>query len=227
MVTYSVIVKNDFPSNLFLIVHYYCLVVMFSKDSLNTGIAKRWVLLAGIICGGAIGHKINAIPPVLMTTVFIFGHDLYRFYYRKINFSNFLSYPFLLGLAITSAPWYLRALIATGNPVYPFFSRIFGTDYVVPWHKLSHESSFHEGSSVIEFFSTHLGSHIEEGVLTQALFGPGLLFGALFVFILFRKYFPIEFRLTLVCLLMGFISSGAVRLNSRYQTLFTNSFIFS
>jgi len=221
IVTYTVIVKNDFPSNLFLIFSYYCLVNMFNKDFLDEGISKRWAILAGLFCGGAIGHKINAISPVLITTLFIFGYDLYRYYFRKNSFSYLLSFPFLLGLALSSGPWFLRTLIATGNPVYPFFNSLFGSDFVVPWHKLSHEASFYTAEEAISvFISTLSGLHFEESVLTQALFGPGLVFGLLSVFILIRKDFPGEFRLTLLCLWMGFFASAMTRLDSRYQTFF-------
>src|SRR5207249_4268467 len=68
---FTTAIKNDFPVAVFLFAHFYTLTKY--EDSNNS---KPWILLSGILCGGAIGHKLTAAPVALISTVFILFKDL-------------------------------------------------------------------------------------------------------------------------------------------------------
>ncbi|NLK83964.1 MAG: hypothetical protein GX280_07790 [Lentisphaerae bacterium] len=81
---------------------------------------KRVWLLAGLLCGGAAAVKLTGggvALPVLIWLVF-----------RERKASGILPRLCLFALvaAIIAMPFYLRPLLATGNPFYPFMSTIFG-----------------------------------------------------------------------------------------------------
>ncbi|MGH2593156.1 MAG: ArnT family glycosyltransferase, partial [Anaerolineae bacterium] len=68
-----------------------------------------WLRLAGLFAGFAMATKYTAAAAVVGLVVLVFFGD----------WSRLLQYVGIVVLA--ASPWYLKNLIVTGNPVYPFF----------------------------------------------------------------------------------------------------------
>ncbi|MBN1595701.1 glycosyltransferase family 39 protein [candidate division FCPU426 bacterium] len=80
---------------------------------------KRTAVLAGILAGAALGCKYN--------TVFMLGPGLltawlYRFYHGERKWKMLLKNALLIagGTLLLLLPWFVKNLVFTGNPVYPF-----------------------------------------------------------------------------------------------------------
>lgn len=74
-----------------------------------------WLAAAGIFCGLAMGHKYTSfVTPLALAALLVWG---YRGQWRRA------ARPLLQLTLITTlvaAPWYLKNIWLTGNPVYPF-----------------------------------------------------------------------------------------------------------
>ncbi len=83
---------------------------------------ELWLAVSGFMAGFAAGTKYSALffPPVLL--VMIAAATGWRRGARPVLI-------FLASFAAAALPWYLFNLYHTGNPVWPFFSRVFGLRY--------------------------------------------------------------------------------------------------
>ena len=80
---------------------------------------RKWLLLAGVFSGAAIGTKYSAILAVGCMGLLLLFDSLRT---RK-------AYPVVLfGLVVLGGalPWFIRSFVYTGNPVWPFLSPVFG-----------------------------------------------------------------------------------------------------
>ncbi len=125
----------------------------------------RWFALAGVCAGCAMGVKYTAAIVPIALLLFVIQS-------RRLSFVVvFASFAVLF-----AAPWYLRNLAWTGNPVYPF---LFGGPY---WDTLRAEQFSRFGSGLLNtplqlitapWFATIFGR--EGGVNFDATVGPLLL----------------------------------------------------
>jgi hypothetical protein len=76
----------------------------------------RWLGLAGILMGFALGTKALALVPAFLLAVLLL--------IEGAKFKNLRWY--LLGALIVGSPFYIKSTVQTGNPVYPFAYRLFG-----------------------------------------------------------------------------------------------------
>lgn len=96
----------------------------------------RWILAAGIATGFACGCKYTAIPMVaapLGVTSIILGIS------RR---SRVMPLTFLIGCAVAFAPWAIKNIVFTGNPVFPLARAVFpersdvwSEDGAARWHE--------------------------------------------------------------------------------------------
>ncbi len=97
----------------------------------------RYLLLAGLCCGLAIGSKYNGLIVSFLLTLFI-----PFLYLRSIDSSQQAPVPamkaallFLVCTLLAASPWFIRNIIWTGNPIYPLYNGLFNpqtiTDIVV------------------------------------------------------------------------------------------------
>ena len=97
----------------------FCLVSTFLYFDYLKARNAKYLILAGVFAGLAAGTKTNCLIFVMSITILtVFGRP---------RFKDLLL--FILGILIFGAPWYLRAFIITGNPVYPFYNTIFHSGY--------------------------------------------------------------------------------------------------
>lgn len=101
--------KNDYLASGF------CLAGLFSYFDYLKNKHLNYLILSGIFIGLAAGTKTNTLifAPAMITAVTI----------GRPRWKDFVY--FILALAIFAIPWYLKAYIETGNPVYPFYNTVF------------------------------------------------------------------------------------------------------
>jgi hypothetical protein len=76
----------------------------------------RWLGLAGVLMGFALGTKALALVPAFLMAVLLLVEGA--------KFKNLRWY--LLGAVLVGCPFYIKSAVQTGNPVYPFAYRLFG-----------------------------------------------------------------------------------------------------
>ena len=87
----------------------------------DTPTRRRWLLLAGLMGGLALGTKMTALGSVGLLALLLLWEMVRQRQVRHAEVVACVSLAILVG-----APWYLKTYIYTGNPVYPFFYEIFG-----------------------------------------------------------------------------------------------------
>lgn len=84
---------------------------------------SRWLVISGIMAGLAAGVKMTGLGTLLVLELIVaFGCIRRERVGPAMRFLGAFAVPALL----VAAPWYIKTLLWTGNPVYPFFYEIFG-----------------------------------------------------------------------------------------------------
>ncbi len=82
---------------------------------------RRWLILAGIMGGFALGTKMTALGSVGILGLLLVWEAVRQKRIRLAEVMLCVSVAILVG-----APWYIKTYLYTGNPVYPYFYEIFG-----------------------------------------------------------------------------------------------------
>jgi hypothetical protein len=138
---------------------------------------RRWLVLAGLMTGLALGSKYLAFGGAVALGLWILWHARTQGW-RTVLVSAIL---FLGGALLVGSPWYVKNWFWFGNPVYPYLDFGSGTgivlrtydsyslwDYLIlPWHLYVHREQFVGVYGRIEF--------------------PSLLFPLVFLYPLIRR----------------------------------------
>lgn len=209
--TNSVYIKNDIPTYLFLFAQYYALVEMINRAERDEE-SRVWGLLLGLFCGGAIGHKLTSMVPVAVSGLTILGYDCYS---RKMQKkARWLIVYWLIGMAISICPWFMRTYVVTGNPVYPFLGKIFGSKVGEVGFFDTAEKQFGYNVDGMVSLKGWVSSHLGVSGHMPFSWGPAVIFGMLSPLVL-RKRYSLGLRMGMIgaivsCMLM-FKVSVAVR----------------
>jgi 4-amino-4-deoxy-L-arabinose transferase-like glycosyltransferase len=110
--------KNDLALTAFVFGAYFALFVWMETQE------KKWLILAGLFAGFALGVKYLALFSFcIQGLVILIFHGFRRSKAPRIFWDLIL---FTLITAAVGCVWYLRASLATGNPFYPYLTRVFG-----------------------------------------------------------------------------------------------------
>lgn len=101
---------------------YTVVAVHFLLNYLDTS-EHRWVIGCGIAAGLAASTKMTGLAVVPLLIVWLLA-DRLASEKRRVEWKPALALG-AVALAVCS-PWYIKSLIYTGNPVYPFFYSVFG-----------------------------------------------------------------------------------------------------
>ncbi|GBC95633.1 hypothetical protein HRbin16_01425 [bacterium HR16] len=82
---------------------------------------RRWLALAGLMGGLALGTKMTALGSVGLLAVLLAWESVRRRPIRLVEIAGCVGIALLVG-----APWYIKTYVYTGNPVYPYFYELFG-----------------------------------------------------------------------------------------------------
>lgn len=83
----------------------------------------RWLLLAGVFAGIALGIKLTSVP-VLLVIVSLLTFGLWKKYQQPATILYKLFQFGIIALALW-LPWLLRDGLWTGNPIFPYFNGLF------------------------------------------------------------------------------------------------------
>lgn len=111
---------------------------------------SRWLVLAGIFQGFALGTKYSAIGLVIILTGVVLFLSLKQKLITKQGALKILA-SFLGPAVLIASPWYLKNLIWTGNPLYPFIFPQHGTDPLMLGLWLDYMSSFGTGKQILDY----------------------------------------------------------------------------
>jgi hypothetical protein len=132
---------------LYLFLSLYALLLAFDNGAHGT------YVLAGIMLGGAIGTKYTAVPYALVLGAIVlvewlaFSPPPAAGLRRSIRLSKVAAWA--LATSLVCAPWFIKNLALTGNPVYPLASGIFhGGDWTSASAKLYSMKMAEKGTSV-------------------------------------------------------------------------------
>jgi 4-amino-4-deoxy-L-arabinose transferase-like glycosyltransferase len=92
---------------------------------LERGEGTRWLVLAGLSAGFALATKPNALL-VLFVLLLLFLFALARQRGAGMQEATSRGFFLLLAALIPLSPWLVRNLFWTGNPLFPFFTALFG-----------------------------------------------------------------------------------------------------
>ncbi len=97
----------------------YLLLAAYAVLNWEESGGRGWLAVAGIMSGFALGTKMLALVPIGALCLWVLWLSRSKGGLRS---------AMLVGLtaAVVGAPWYIKTYLYTGNPVYPFFSNIFG-----------------------------------------------------------------------------------------------------
>lgn len=90
----------------------------------------RWLLLAGLCAGLAVGTKYNGLITLLLLALFVpVLHQRCAPPANRSAMKALLSGAIFVAAALLAfSPWAIRNIIWTGNPLYPLFGAVFGTE---------------------------------------------------------------------------------------------------
>ncbi len=211
-VWFSFTVKSDIPMAAFLVAHYLALIEAIDKTEKNSQ-GHFWMLIAGLLAGGAMGHKYAAFPAVLISTGMIVGFDfLDGINHKKIPKKTIY---FLLGAALAFAPWIIRTHAITGNPIYPYFQNYFADPLIRDWHSgiRQIDSISNKGWGILFSYAKSL---LMRSGSDSTHWGPMILF-ALLTPICFSRKFSLGIRAVLASALLSWAFSICFSLILRYH----------
>ena len=89
----SMTIKTDMPVAVFIFAHYCYLVESFNRRSMMSRESRCWALLAGVLCGAALGHKLTALPVAFFSSLMVLLNDLYN---KKNHSQHYWIYNLLI-----------------------------------------------------------------------------------------------------------------------------------
>lgn len=106
----------DLATAAYVVLSALCLVSFLDEDQQEQG--RVWLVLAAVMAGFAAGTKTFALVWVALGFLWLLAAT------RSKNVQ--VSAKFLIVSLVICAPWYIKSLIMTGNPVFPFLYSILG-----------------------------------------------------------------------------------------------------
>ncbi len=113
---------NDLAAALFVLLALYAFINWWSERG------QGWLQVAGVMCGFALGVKMNALVTLGFLVIAAAYH---RAVTQRDGAAAGLRAAGVLAIvaAAVASPWYIKSYLWTGNPVYPFFFDLFGGKY--------------------------------------------------------------------------------------------------
>lgn len=163
------------------------LVVLWINEKRNI-----LLILAGIMQGFVLGIKYTAFTGAVILVILI----LFYCYRNKAVFpSKLKSYTPMLFFGITTliiaCPWYIKNLIWTGNPSYPFLFPQNKTDPIQLVFWIDYMNSFGVGRTWMDFLLLPIDlfiHHNKFGTFLGSMDMPSPLFLSIFLYPVFRKH---------------------------------------
>ncbi|MBI2915857.1 MAG: phospholipid carrier-dependent glycosyltransferase, partial [Elusimicrobia bacterium] len=137
--------STDFPIAWAGLISFFCFFraqETLQENTVSQETARPWYLLTGLCCGLAMGYKLTGTWIAATVSILILSSKFQRPFFLWT----------LLGIVLGGFPWYLRNLILTGNPIWPYLSGLF------PATNLEKEAWLRIKVSVTEGIEKNLGN---------------------------------------------------------------------
>ncbi len=100
----------------------YTLLVVYALLNYSSTRDRRWALAAGLLAGIGAGTKMTALAMIGVAFVWVLWPEKGEKLASRLKLALGTS----VVAALVTAPWYIKTLIYTGSPVYPFLYGVFG-----------------------------------------------------------------------------------------------------
>jgi hypothetical protein len=186
---------TDMALALFQFLAIVLVVLWINEDRINL------LILAGLMQGIVLGIKYTAFTGAVILIILILytcnkNKELYPSKLQRIKPVLFFSITTL----IIASPWYIKNLIWTGNPIYPFLFPQNKTDPMQLQLWIDYMNSFGVGRTWINYLLLPLDifiHHEKFGTFMGRMDIPSPLFLSVFLYPAFRKQQSIKVRLML------------------------------
>jgi len=113
---------NDLAAGLFTLLSLCAFINWWSRRG------ARWAVVAAVLCGFAVGVKMNALALSGFLVVASFYHVAAT---ERTGPASALraAATFAVIALLVASPWYIKSYVWTSNPVYPFFYHLFDGKY--------------------------------------------------------------------------------------------------
>jgi hypothetical protein len=153
--------NNDLTLVLFQLLAVFLLLIWIEKQ--QTG----YLVLAGILQGLALGSKYLAFSGFVIIILIILLSNWHPIR-KPINILNRFRQAFLFGgiALLVASPWYIKNILWTGNPIYPFF---FQNNYIDPlqidiWS--TYMNSYGTGRSWLDYLTLPINLYAKPGTFS-------------------------------------------------------------
>ena len=194
----------DLPLTLYTFLSLYAFHISLTRPD------RGWLVLAGTFSGLAFGAKYTGLLVVVVITCLGAGLYMYRKFYstgarRRLKAPGSLWIAYYLPILILAAPWLIKNIFFTGNPIAPFLSNLLPnpdfrpTDYNVWMEYLRSWKGFEGGWVDILRGPWLLTQHSDTFVGN-----PGIVFLLFFPFAAWWGWRNKTLRFLLFCALIGY-----------------------
>lgn len=201
-------------------VSFYALLALYFALDYSSTKDKKDILLCGLACGFAASCKMLGCQFILLFALWIIIDNLIK---RKIGFKTIIKHIciFLMPAIIVCCGWYIKSIILTGNPVYPFFYEIFGgKDWTQPLADFYafNQAKFGIGHTLRSFITTPIYMTMDPGKFYDQ---PGLYIGAVLIVVFPAICLLLQVRnrklsLTAIIILLQYVIWFLLTHQSRY-----------
>jgi 4-amino-4-deoxy-L-arabinose transferase-like glycosyltransferase len=108
----------------------FALLALYAAFKCIHSMDHKFLVFSGIYAGFSAGTKYTGLPVVLVVGLLILMMSALERRRLMIGVKYMLLFG-LIALAV-AAPWYIKNYVYTLNPVYPFFAKILGGEYIPP-----------------------------------------------------------------------------------------------
>jgi len=186
----SWVTGNDVALSYFFILSIYALVNYFGSEtpSLNSTRGIKWFILAGIFSGIAMGSKYTGVFTLFGILLLIIW---YQYFKMKMRFSEITKQILIFACLVVGimSPWLIKNMIYTGNPIFPFLYKWFGSKNLVFYHEYYGNTVLPMGLQSLKLKELFASPWVltMEGQDSMTFVGPMFLLFTPFVFFIKQK----------------------------------------
>lgn len=176
--------------------------------------SSKWLILAGVMSGFAVGTKYISLPPLLIMAVLVLWFSRHRLQ-KPVREALRDLWIFALSAGLVMGAWYIKNLILTGNPVYPL---VFGGP---GWDPLENRvfdtymQTFGMGKTPLDLVLLPYTTFAHQGrfsTMPQEIIHPLLWLAFIFPFLTKSSKYSLLIVYTILYFAWWFVGSQVIRL---------------
>ena len=179
----------------FTVLAAYALLLFSAREGGEPRVFDRTLLLAGVFAGLACGTKYPALFTVIAGAAVLFYRRPAGAGPRDTRLAAKQSLFFAVTAGVVFSPWLLKNIFFHGNPLYPYFGKIFGGQQIEPfkWAMLNSDCFSRDMGAVFKSASGFLHYIFHPWYLTMSGMGNADFIGP-FMLLCFPLFFLLRAR---------------------------------